>query len=98
MATTKYPWSRLVLLAMSTVLIAPYAASAQLAPQPVPLHRGCTGPIPPDYMVCKGPPVCKENGDGSEGVPEPGPLSPTEPPACSLTSNSRFQANALRDC
>jgi hypothetical protein len=73
MATTRYSLSKLILVTVSAVLMAPHGAPAQTPPQPVPLHKGCTGPIPPDYMVCKGPPVCKENGDGSEGVLEPGP-------------------------
>lgn len=73
MATSKYLLSRLVLVSAVALLMAPHRSPAQPAPQPVPLHKGCTGPIPPDYMVCKGPPVCKENGDGSEGVLQPGP-------------------------
>ncbi len=65
-------------------LVAPCVSSAQLPPQPVPLHRGCTGPVPADYLVCKGPPVCKESGDGAEGILEPGPASANGSP-CEFT-------------
>lgn len=62
----------LVLVAVSAVLVVPSVGLAQELPLPVPLHKGCSAPLPPT-SVCTGPPVCKENGDGTSGIWQPGP-------------------------
>ena len=64
----------LVLVVVSAVLMVPSVGLAQELPLPVPLHKGCSGTPPPtSYSVCTGLPVCKENGDGTLGIWQPGP-------------------------
>jgi hypothetical protein len=98
MATTTYPLSRLALVAVSAVLMAPHGSPAQTPLQPVPLHKGCTGPIPPDYLVCMGRPSAKRMATAQKGFCNRAPPWPMDPPAFSLTSNSKLQANAPGGC